>query len=70
MIERCLLLLGQPACAGTAALVGHVDGDGWLAKRRLSRGQPGQRGKIRTVADRGPSPCMVGTAELPGYLSS
>jgi hypothetical protein len=34
------------------------------------RGQPGQRGKIRTVADRGPSPCMVGTAELPGYLSS
>ena len=28
VIERCLLLLEQPAYAGTAALVDHVDGDG------------------------------------------
>ena len=25
---------------------------------------------IRTVADFGPSPCMTGTAELPGYFAS
>ena len=30
----------------------------------------GQRGEIRTVADFGPSPCMIGTAELPWYFSS
>ena len=30
----------------------------------------GQRGEIRTVADFGPSPCMIGTAELPLYFSS
>ena len=30
----------------------------------------GQRGAIRMVADFGPSPCMIGTAELPLYFSS
>lgn len=30
----------------------------------------GQRGEMRTDADFGPSPCMVGTAELPGYFAS
>jgi hypothetical protein len=30
----------------------------------------GQRGEIRTVADVGPSPCMIGTAELPRYFFS
>lgn len=30
----------------------------------------GQRGEIRTEADLGPGPCMIGTAELPGYFAS
>jgi hypothetical protein len=29
-----------------------------------------QRGEIRTLADVGPAPCMIGTAELPGYFTS
>jgi hypothetical protein len=29
-----------------------------------------QRGEIRTEADFGPSPCMTGTAGLPGYFAS
>ena len=33
-------------------------------------GSSDQRGEIRTVADLGPDPCMIGTAELPGYLAS
>src|SRR4051812_12162938 len=32
--------------------------------------RPRQRGVIRTVAGFGPSPCMIGTASLPGYFAS
>ena len=31
---------------------------------------PLHSGEIRTAADLSPSPCMIGTAELPGYLAS
>ena len=31
---------------------------------------PLHSGEIRTAADLSPSPCMIGTAELPGYFAS
>jgi hypothetical protein len=36
----------------------------------VSTARCAQLGDIRTAADLGPWPCMIGTAELPGYLAS